>query len=427
MRAISDRDLVKLCLEELYEKMGYVETAKIAQSDLEHLCYLIEEKTRIIISLSTLKRVFHEKFERLPQASTLDALTMFIGYGGWQDFKTKKTLEYGEIKIEPSAVLKPSVPPKRLIHTYRYELIIVLCILFGFLVISLIPLKNKKNSVTFSVKKIVAEGVPSNVIFNYNIDNVAGDSFYIQPSWNKNIRIKIKKNNYTQTDTYYEPGYHTAKLICDNTILKEVLVHIPTRDWIGYSKVTFFDPYPEYFKSEYIIRDSVLGITLDGLKASNVAIEKDKIYYYAYFPDSIRVNSNNFTLNARVKMSKIKNTLCPWIISEVYGQNSFFYFTGTIPGCTSEIQAMFSNKYIDGKTNDLSSFGYDVMSWKEIQMRVRDRVVKISIEGEEVFETSYERPGGLVRGMGFGSNGLCEVDYVLLRDSAGSIIYRNDF
>jgi hypothetical protein len=88
---------------------------------------------------------------------------------------------------------------------------------------------------------------------------------------------------------------------------------------------------------------------------------------------------------------------------------------------------MFSDKYLDGKKIDLSSFGFDVRSWNDVKINVRHRVVKISVEGKEVFTTTYERPGGFIQGMGFGSNGLCEVDYVQLNDSLGNVVYRNDF
>jgi hypothetical protein len=130
---------------------------------------------------------------------------------------------------------------------------------------------------------------------------------------------------------------------------------------------------------------------------------------------------------ARVRMDPVKPTLCPWIISEVYSQHSLFFFTGTIPGCTGEAKALFSDRYVDGKKNDLSSFGFDVRNWNEVKIDVKHRVVKISVEEKEVFTTTYERPGGLIQGMGFGSNGLCEVDYVQLTDSIGKIVYRNDF
>lgn len=424
MRAMSDKQLVRLCLDELCIKMQYPDRSKISQRDLEHLCYLIEEKTKIVISLSTLKRVFVEKFERLPQAATLDALTMFLGYSGWQDFKTKKITSASEETAGPPEF--PVAPVRRktsrniILASAAFIIIIFVSVIF-------ITRKNATSEASFSVRKIVSQDVPANVIFNYDIDNVDGDSFYIQPSWNNKIRIKLEKNSHTQTETYYEPGYHTAKLICDNKVLKEALVHITTQGWVGYSKVNFYDPYPQYFQRETIVRDSVLGLNLQGLRANNVEIKNEKIYYYACFPDSLNVTSDNFTLTARVRMDPVKPTLCPWIISEVYSQNSFFFFTGTIPGCTGEVKALFSDKYLDGKKNDLSCFGFDVRKWAIVRIDVKQRVVNISVNGKPVFNTTYARPGGLVQGMGFGSNGLCEVDYVELTDSIGNRVYRDDF
>lgn len=424
MRTISDKQLVRLCLDEVCNKMQYPDRSKISQRDLEHLSYLIEEKTKIVISLSTLKRVFVEKFERLPQAATLDALTMFLGYSGWQDFKTKKIASASEETGAPPEF--PVAGRKR--RTSRNIILASAAFMIAIFVSTVFTTRKSKNSeASFSVQKIVSKDVPANVIFYYDIDNVDGDSFYIQPSWNNKIRIKLEKNSHTQTETYYEPGYHTAKLICDNHVLKEVLVHITTQGWVGYSKVNFYDPYPQYFQREKIVRDSVLGLDLHGLQATGIEIKNEKIYYYAYFPDSLNVSSDNFTLTARVRMDPVKPTLCPWIISEVYSQNSFFFFTGTIPGCTGEVKALFSDKYLDGKKNDLSCFGFDVRKWNVIKIDVKHRVVKISVEGHPVFTTTYARPGGLVQGMGFGSNGLSEVDYVELTDSIGNVVYREDF
>ena len=425
MGATSDKQLVRLCLDELCNKMGYVDRSKISQSDLEHLCYLIEENTKIVISISTIKRVFIEKFERLPQLATLDALTKFLGYSSWQDFKSRKVNSDGAHAILSIEDLNVRGKANGWSAYRNLALVSGMIILTAILFMTM--RKNTNSEAAFSVQKIVSQDVPANVIFNYNIDHIEGDSFYIQPSWNKRMRIKIGKNSYTQTETYYEPGYHTAKLICDNKVLKQVLVHITTRGWVGYSKVNFSDPYPQYFQHETIVRDSVLGLNLSGLKANDIEIRNDKIYYYACFPDSLKINSDNFTLTARVRMDPVKPTLCPWIISEVYSQNSLFFFTGTIPGCTGEAKAMFSDKYLDGKKNDLSSFGFDVRNWRNVRIDVRRKVVKISVEEKEVFTTTYERPGGFIQGMGFGSNGLCEVDYVQLTDSVGNVVYRNDF
>ena len=427
MSPLSDKELVRLCLEELCAKTGYADGAKMSHSDLEHLCYLIENETKIVISVSTIKRVFNEKFERLPQLYTLDALTRYIGYSGWQEFKAKKLNSGNNSLPSDKSNEIPKGPAKaKGSPNYRFRVLAVVTVIL-IAIVFIFMRKNVNTEASFSVQKIVSEDVPVNVIFNYDIDHVEGDSFYIQPSWNQKLRIKIAKNRHTQTETYYEPGYHTAKLICDDKILKQARVHIPTKGWLGYTKINFSDPYPQYFQRETIVRDSVLGLDLSGLKANDIEVRNDKIYYYACFPDSLNINSDNFTLIARIRMDPVKPTLCPWIISEVYSQNSFFFFTGTIPGCTGEVQAMFSDRYLDGKENDLSSFGFDVRNWTNVRIDVKHRVVKISVEGKEVFTTTYQRPGGSIQGMGFGSNGLCEVDFVQLTDSVGNVVYRNDF
>src|SRR5258708_6585314 len=111
MGVMNDKQLVRLCLDELCSKMGYLDRSKISQSDLEHLSYLIEESTKIVISISTIKRVFGEKFERLPQLYTLDALTKYLGYSGWQDFKARKINSVREHSVivneDADGVIKP--------------------------------------------------------------------------------------------------------------------------------------------------------------------------------------------------------------------------------------------------------------------------------------------------------------------------------
>jgi hypothetical protein len=49
------------------------------------------------------------------------------------------------------------------------------------------------------------------------------------------------------------------------------------------------------------------------------------------------------------------------------------------------------------------------------------------MNNKEVFSTRYYQSCGSVTGLGFISNGLCEVDSVDLRTNDGKVIYTNDF
>jgi hypothetical protein len=96
-------------------------------------------------------------------------------------------------------------------------------------------------------------------------------------------------------------------------------------------------------------------------------------------------------------------------------------------GCASEMKAQFSDTLLNGKTHDLSALGMDVTDWQDIDFIVKNKNTTIRINGTDVFSTRYNISGGLITGLGFISNGLCEIDHVELTTLEGQSIYKNDF
>ena len=88
------------------------------------------------------------------------------------------------------------------------------------------------DEVIFTSNKSVKEGVPNTIIFNYDLGSYQSDSAHIQLSWNPKERYKIEKENKFYTSTYYYPGYHNARLIIDDNVVKGHSVHITTDDWL---------------------------------------------------------------------------------------------------------------------------------------------------------------------------------------------------
>src|SRR6185436_18442007 len=95
-------------------------------------------------------------------------------------------------------------------------------------------------------KKTTANAIPNTVVFSYNIDEVNADSFFIQQSSDKRKTLRIYKNHYTLTDIYYEPGYHIAKLIANDSVIKTMDVSIPTDRWFYYARERKPATIPEY-------------------------------------------------------------------------------------------------------------------------------------------------------------------------------------
>src|SRR5205814_3097909 len=121
------------------------------------------------------------------------------------------------------------------------------------------------------------------------------------------------------------------------------------------------------------------------------------------------------------------HSICARLMLEVFCQKNFMYFITTQPGCTGNINAQFGDCYLSGKTNDLSGFGCDVSQWQQYDMIVKNRQVTVYINQKEVFTKSYTTSSGLITGLGFISNRLCEDDDAELKGLDGTIVYSNNF
>ena len=100
VKPISERELVKMAMEELCKKAGFLNSGDMVQRDLEFLAESIESKTGVLISISTIKRLINGEFSRQPQVATLNAIAVFLNYPNWQNYKLD-TIRQPEI-ISPS-------------------------------------------------------------------------------------------------------------------------------------------------------------------------------------------------------------------------------------------------------------------------------------------------------------------------------------
>lgn len=430
---MTDQELVKQCFIDIYKRNGYDDPSILAQRDYEHISEEIETRTGTLISVSTIKRLQHGRFSRLPQTATLNAISKYLGYNSWQEYKAslKKHHPFSFADVENKVKINAS--PKLSERLKKFRLAGLLSMLVGGITIAgFIGFSSRKtdpgfDKAVFSVKKNTSDEVPNTVVFTYDVDAVDADSFFIQQSWDINRRVKVFKKTHTLTDIYYVPGYHTAKLIANDSIIRTIDVSIPTDSWFMYAKGKDPKSNPEYIKVNNMIKNGIFALTPADLAHSQIDIQPEKTYIYSFFPSKLEVNSDDYTLRTRLRMKEVRNNFCPYIMLEVFCQKRFMFFTGTPKGCSSESVVLFGETYIPGKTNDLSALGYDVREWTEIELSVRNKQVKIILDGKEAFSTSYKNTSGLITGLGFISNGLCEVDYVDLKGLDGKVVYQNDF
>ena len=414
---MTDRQLIEIGAGELVARQGFAAAADMRQRDLEYLCERIEESSGILISLSTIKRILNGQYNRLPQVATLNALSVYLGYADWPAFKAAKMRSQGKGKV---AMTRPL--PWRRFRLGVGVVLLLLIVVLSWSHLSRSPLKGGGDA-SFTVRKTTLNAIPNTVVFTYDIDRLRGDSFFIQQSWDRNRRVRIYKNSHTLTDIYYEPGYHTAKIFADGQIVKTIDVSIPTDQWFFYSKESLVRGLPAYIHTDTPIHKGVLRLDRQTLLANKIDPDNPRVYLYTFFPSKIEADADNFRLTARIKMTEMRNTACPWIMPEIYCQKGFMYCALTMPGCTGGISAQFGDQGIDGKKNDLSALACDVRQWHQLEIVNRRRQVTIAIDGKTVMTKAYTVSAGLITGLGFHSNGLCQADSIQLADLDGKSVY----
>ena len=157
--ALSEQQYIMLCKKQIEEKYSLCNRDGYMHRDLEILSRLIEEKTGVSISHSTLKRFWKNKFKQSPQLATLNAAAAMLDFKDWHEFKQAnrpgvKHATYKKYRVLTGIAL------------------IIVVILAGVLFIKPeIVFKLKKPEITgpvyFSAEKTVTSGIPNTVIFKY--------------------------------------------------------------------------------------------------------------------------------------------------------------------------------------------------------------------------------------------------------------------
>lgn len=434
---MNEQSMVRVSLQRIFSMNGYDDPERMTQRNFEHISSEIERKSGISISGTTIKRLSKGAFNRLPQIATLNAIANYFDCNTWQEYKS--SLKGGSTDGTSAAEVVDEIPKnekkdhflsnRRLKFSPMWTILLIapLLIIFGYYLYQKTNGGKNFENASFSAHKTTGNDLPNTVVFRYDIDKVRADSFFIQQSWDKNRRVRIHKNHYTITDIYYEPGYHIAKLIANDSVIRTIDINIPTDKWVFYANEYKRAYGTEYINSKNFVKGGSLAITKEELIESGIDVAPEKIFLYSYFPSKYEISGDNFTLKTRVRMKEVKNNRCPYIAVEVYGQRYFMLIKSHPKGCANLASLWFGERAIHGQETDLSSVAYDVREWTNLELQVRNKRVTIKINDQEAFSSTYQHSLNMITGLSFISNGLCEVDHVSLAGLDGKTFYQNDF
>ncbi len=412
-------------------RLEWVDSKEWKNRDYEYLSELIFGKTKIAISVSTLKRIWHNDRLRTPHNSTLNALARFLDYENWNDFKTKLKNE-----IKPAVKIEERTMETKLHIPWGWIVFTLLAVvLILYLTNKGLPRLNKDSSgimnpenIVFTSKKTITSGLPNTVVFNYDISGITFDSAFIQQDWDKRRRKPISKENHYHTSIYYYPGFYSARLVINDQEVKKFPLFITTDGWLAVYKKDFNQEIPVYLKNIDLIKENGLHVSVEDLAMNKIVNDQDFLIGFYNARDFGEVYCDSFSFETEVKNDpKDGGLTCQYTVITVEGKEGIMTASVSEKGCTSNLFLQFADNYVDGSTHDLSDFGTDLSVWRNVRYKVVNKNAEIYIDNKKIYQIQFNRDIGKIICISYYFYGCGAVRMAKLSDSKGKVVYEEFF
>jgi hypothetical protein len=422
--------LLESCKRLIETKLGWGSPELWTNQDYERMSVRIMDETKVNLSAATLKRIWGKiRYESKPTVTTLDTLAKFAGYENWRIFALQ-LLTAKALETEDHATVRQRDTRFNFGRNGIFAAVIIFTLLFIALLFYSFKKKNPKdhqaadaNRFSFSSTKVVSEGVPNSVIFDYDASPaVETDTVYIQQSWDPRLREQVSAQDHHHTSIYYHPGFFQAKLIINDQVVQEHALFIKTNGWLPMADLK---PVPVYFNEIDIRTNGVLKLPLEKLKENNVPLQPLPAFVSYYnVGDFPGIKNDSLVFEASLKNEYSEGAAaCQHTEVHLLFEGSALVIPLSAKGCVSELNFLDKN----GKKNDLSVLGVDFSKWVKVKIEIINKKGKLYIDEKPAFDFQVMMPAANVVGMVFRFQGTGSVDEVKLSRLDGKVIYEDQF
>jgi len=416
----TEKDFIDLCLEQIENKLAWGPNLEWSNYDFEKLSEAIEAKTRVVLSITTLKRIWGKvRYEHAPSLTTLNTLAKYIDFEDWRSFKLKSRLKQ-DLSDNPlpsarQGIIEDQTPTSSTIKTNRKYIPLYLSLgLFGIISLyALTSIGNKKPLpqnldpalFSFEANKILTRGVPNSVVFHYDASRAVSDSVYISQTWDIKRKIRVDKSKHDHSAIYYYPGYFRAKLIVDSIIIKTHDIQIATDGWLG---LVENENNPIYFKKSDFEKQGWIEIDEPALKQ----------YKLDLFPNSPRIRffnqgdlgdlrNDNFSFETTLKNPHHSgDNVCQYMQVLIQCKDDIIVVPLSALPCIGDLRLAVAGALIQSQDADLSGFGCDLNQWTHLKINARNKLVQFYVNGKKAYEVVFPHDPTDIVGVQIRFNGL---------------------
>ncbi|CAM3999517.1 hypothetical protein SAMN06265348_10182 [Pedobacter westerhofensis] len=402
-------DVLIHLLSLIEDQLGWGDSANWPSKDFERLNILIQERTKVSISASTLRRLWGKvDYNNQPSVTTLDTLAMFAGFEDWRSFciLSKKT----DLK-KPTEEHIIKTRSFRQFYTVVVAVSVVAIITLSFLFIPSGSSVGVENYV-FGFHPVTRD-LPNSVIFTYDARSAPDDSVFIQQSWDNTRRTRVSKKSHLFSSIYYKPGFYHAKLVIGNQVVKESPLLIPTRGWLG---MIDMQPVPVYLDPDEFISKNGMSVSASTILKHKVLLEPQPPIVAFYNTGNFKpISVLNFSYSAEVKNTyKTGASRCQYLNVILFTSGIPISIPLSAPGCIASLSMLDGVKEIDGSSTDLSAFGADLSKWVRLSCISRNGQISILVNNKLAYKYQVADQHISILGLGFRFHGIGEVRHVAL-------------
>lgn len=388
--------LLDICCQKIAEEVGNKQVSDWTNSDYVRLSGLLQRKTKVQLSESTLKRIFGKSktsTRYYPQKATRDALAQFVGCRDWYEFELRN--EVSNEKTSPN--IKESRFPRKWLW---YGISLISALVIGFLMFRATPISDQRiNKVKLYC--LNPEGqTPHSAIFKLKTEGELPDSLSLFTVSFGDSRARRADFRDSLVNHYYEvPGRYYPVLYHQKRILDTGYVYLQTQGWTATASVQNDTTrvYPilgNHFRPNKPIKISTK-------EAFRAGIDTNRTFFIAFANvKPTQISGDNFELSGRFTTSPIRaGVRCSQVDIFIYGEKNKHNFGLIKPECSAWISYQFSENSKEGQKYDLRPLGHDLTNGANVNLKVVHQKVSLMVNDKEVFTTKYNKPIGKIMGV----------------------------
>ncbi|MBB5623322.1 hypothetical protein HDE69_004406 [Pedobacter cryoconitis] len=399
---------IKKCLELIENKLNRGAGSEWTSYDFEMLSNDIQTATGVILSVTTLKRLWGRlKYGSTPTTTTLNTLAKFAGYNDWREFKHKLPLDHLPMPIAENLPLETGV--KKADGKWKYWLSGLSLLLITSYVILLLSTQTKASVehtvYKFSSNKIKTAGLPNSVIFNYDATAADKDSVFISQSWDITRKVVVPAQQHTYSSIYYNPGYYRAKLIVGQQIVKEHDLMISSDGWLA--MVHKDGGVPLYFKKNEVLKNNKIEVNEEILSKYNIPLQPalPELRFYNV-RDMGDLRNDHFILETTLKSDFHQgNAACQRVEVLILCKDETIIIPLCSKGCVGDLSLYVAGTTVESKNTDLSKFGCNLDEWVKVRVESKNRHMRFFINGEEAYSLNFFSKPAAIVGLQYRFNG----------------------